>query len=231
MQHSKGFTLVELLISLSILSMLMFTGSYVYSTISNRWDKELGEFNSHFSEARGLILLDKLINGVMPFVIRSHSSGLPTMFFVGKADSLLAVSHSGIINTDYPEIFRLTVIKNKIDKFDLVYQAISSRKILLLETEQSINFEKSIILMKNLDAASFEYYGWPDFNTKVNSNFDPIAMHLKWYSEYSGLENNLNPEVLKLKLEKAGKKVDIVASLNMNSEKLFQYYLMEASSE
>lgn len=227
MQPNKGFTLVELLISLSILSMLMFTGSFVYSTISNRWDQELGEFNRHFAEVRGISLLNKLINGVMPFVIRSSSSGLPSMFFVGKTDSLLAVSHNGIINSEYPEIFRLTALKNKNDKFDLVYQAVSSRKILLLESEQSINFEKSFILLKDLDSADFEYYGWPDFNSKIDSNFGRNTAQLKWYSEYSGLKNKLTPDVLKIKLVKDGKVLDIMAILNKSSEKLLQNYLTD----
>jgi hypothetical protein len=209
----------------------MFTGSFVYSTISNQWDKELGEFNNHFAEARGIRLLDKLLNGVMPFVIRNSSSGSPTMFFIGKADSLLAVSYGGIINSAYPEIFRLTVLKNKIDKFDLVYQATSSRKTLLLETEQSISFEKSFILLKDLDSADFEYYGWSDFTTKVDANFDRNAGQIKWYSEYSGLENKLTPEVLKVKLVKDGKNLDIVAILNFSSEKLLQYYLTDESTE
>jgi prepilin-type N-terminal cleavage/methylation domain-containing protein len=51
---AKGFTLIELMISMTILSLLLFTGSYTYSLMSQRWNKELGEFSHSAKQAKHL---------------------------------------------------------------------------------------------------------------------------------------------------------------------------------
>ena len=233
MNKLKGFTLIELIIAISILSMLMFTGSYLYGTLSSRWDKEIGQFNQSFADARSISLLHALLSGITSYIVMNSISndGMPTMFFVGKSESLLAVSKSGIVNSEYPEIFRLTAVPNKSGKLDLVYQAKSTQDLLLLTSDQTIKFENSFILLKGLDLIEFEYMGWSNLRLKTQANYEDIPDPKQWFQDYSGLDRSLNPEIVKITIKKGSKKLQFKVYLDVNSEKILQYYLINVSEE
>ncbi|WP_340680300.1 prepilin-type N-terminal cleavage/methylation domain-containing protein [Paraglaciecola sp.] len=232
MKSKSGFTLIEMLIAISILSLLLFTGSYIYSTLSIRWDKELGEFNQHFEQSRSLILLQELLVGVMPFVVRDTAKNEgPTMFFVGKDDSLLAVSRGGLVNTEFPEIFRLTAVANANNKYDLVYQAASTQDVLLLNTQQVIDFEDGFVIMQNLDKVEFNYFGWPSYQLKNNAVEEDGSEKASWYTNYSGVDWQLNPEKIELNITFGEQIAHLVVSLDINSQRFLEHYLSDVEEQ
>ena len=81
---NSGFTLIELLIAVSILSALLFTGTYVYQMLAVRWDKELGQFDNSAQTAKHFSLLNDLLRGVHPFIILDEHLDYkkPTFFFI-----------------------------------------------------------------------------------------------------------------------------------------------------
>jgi prepilin-type N-terminal cleavage/methylation domain-containing protein len=232
MKSKSGFTLIEMLIAISILSLLLFTGSYIYSTLSSRWDKELGEFNQHFEQSRSLILLQELLSGVMPFVVRDKIKDLgPTMFFVGQDDSLLAVSRGGLVNNDFPEIFRLTAVQNANNKYDLVYQSASTQDILLLDTQQTIEFDNRFVVMADLDKVEFRYYGWPGFQLKNNAAEDDDTIKAAWYADYSGVDWQLNPEKIELNITLGDQIAHLIVSLDINSQVFLEHYFSDIEEQ
>jgi len=230
MKKDSGFTLIELMIAISILSLLLYTGSYMYSTLSSRWDRELGEFNQHFEQSRSLILLQELLSGVMPFVIRDNQQAdMPTMFFVGREDSLLAVSRGGIVSTQYPEIFRLTALPTDTNKFDLVYQAASTKNVLLLNTQQEIDFEQRFSLIKNADKIEFRYFGWPSYQIKNQGTEENVneAEQTRWFSDYSGVDNHLNPEKIEVLVTIGQQTATFAVTLDDSSQRFLEHYLSD----
>jgi prepilin-type N-terminal cleavage/methylation domain-containing protein len=230
MKSHKGFTLIELMISISILSLLLYTGSYMYSTLANRWDREIGEFNHHFNQSRSFILLQELLSGVMPFVVRdTQQSDMPTMFFVGAQDSLLAVSRGGVVSSDYPEIFRLSAIKNDNDKFDLVYQSASTQNLLLLNTQQEIEFEQRFNLIADADQIEFSYFGWPSFQIKNLSSDETLnpSEQIRWFSRYSGVDNQLNPEKIAVSVTVGAETARFAVTLDSSSQRFLEHYLSD----
>ena len=62
MKYDKGFTLVEMLVSMVLLSMVLLIASSAYSMFSERWNGRLGHFNQSVAQAKNLILVqDKTI--------------------------------------------------------------------------------------------------------------------------------------------------------------------------
>jgi prepilin-type N-terminal cleavage/methylation domain-containing protein len=234
MKNDKGFTLIELMISISILSLLLYTGSYMYSTLANRWDREIGEFNQHFEQSRSLILLQELLSGVMPFVIRdTQQADIPTMFFVGAEDSLLAVSRGGIVNSAYPEIFRLSAVQNDNDKFDLVYQSTSTKNIVLLNTVQEIEFEHRFMLIENAEDIKFRYFGWPSFQVK-NQSTEENASELeqsRWFNNYSGVDKQLNPEQIAVSVTVNTEIARFAVTLDSSSQRFLEHYLSDLEEQ
>lgn len=220
--YSKGFTLIELMIAITILSLLLFTGSFSYSLMSERWNKELGQFSQSAKQAKNLELLQRLLEGVQPYVVVDKNKK-PSFFFIGDNNSLLGVSRSGLFETEYPVIFRLTANVKESGTVDLVYQSASTKNILLIGTDQSIEFTKQVVLFTGLDKVEFSYYGWSHLYEKSaeikNSN------NQRWYERFSGIDNQLMPEKYSVTLIKDEQKLSIPVLLEDKPERwLAPYY-------
>ncbi|SFC52425.1 PulJ/GspJ family protein [Pseudoalteromonas denitrificans] len=222
---NTGFTLIELMISISILTMLLFTGSYTYSMMSERWNKELGQFSQSTKIARNLELVQRLLEGVQSFVV-TDDKHKPSFFFIGAQDSLLAVSRSGLFSGDYPEVFRLSTVEKQNGLVDLVYQSVSTENLLLTGTAQSIDFSHQITLFTDLNQVNFNYYGWSHLNDKAARNFKTKA---KWYTHFSGINNQIMPEKFSLQLTRSNLSLSIPITLENNSEKRLSAYFPDSS--
>jgi prepilin-type N-terminal cleavage/methylation domain-containing protein len=218
----QGFTLIELMISISILSLLLFTGSYAYSLMSQRWNKELGQFSQSAKTAKNLENFQRLLEGIHSFVLTDQQKK-PSFFFIGSTDSLLASSRSGFFSGDFPELFRLTTVKKENNLVDLVYQAVSSQNVLLIATEQQIDFTNKIVLFKDLDAVSFQYFGWPSLQQKLDASENNLKP--QWFSHYSGIDNQLMPQQLAVTLTSQGKRLTFQIHLEQRPERWLGFYL------
>ncbi|MBU2972644.1 type II secretion system GspH family protein [Pseudoalteromonas sp. C2R02] len=199
-KNRSGFTLVELLIAITIVSLLLFTGSYSYSIISERWNKQLGQFNVNLEHSKKLALLQRVLEGIHPHVI-VDSKQSPSFFFIGATDSLLAVSRSGFYSRTSGEIFRLESLANENGSFDLIYQASLSDNLLLKGTDQNITFDTTQTLFQNLDKVEFSYYGWASLNAKSASTTNLES----WYTSYSGIDRRYTPSKFELVLTQQDK--------------------------
>lgn len=219
---NAGFTLIELMIAISILTLLLFTGAYSYSLMSERWNKELGQFSNTAKTAKHLELLQRLVEGVQPYVVVDDKK-MPSLFFIGHKTSLLAVSRAGLFSGEYPEIFRLTTVEKENGKVDFIYQSASTKNSLLTGTNQEIVFNKKLVLFSDLDQVTFSYYGWSHLYVK---NSDDINKKMPlWYNQYSGIDNQLMPEKYNITLIKEGASLIIPVTLEANPEHwLAPYY-------
>lgn len=224
--RTQGFTLIELMITIVILSLLLFTGSYTYSILAGRWDKELGQFSQSASTAKHLELIQRLLEGVQPFVVVDGQSK-PSHFFIGGNDSLLAVSRAGLFSGDYPEIFRLSTVANEDGSVDLVYQSASTQRVLLTGTEQAVSFNRRLTLFSDMERVTFRYFGWSHY--LIKSNAEQNGDTPKWFERFSGIDNQMMPEQITLELLKAGQSLSIPITLPVGSERWLSPYLDEGS--
>lgn len=220
-KYTRGFTLIELMISITILSLLLFTGSYSYSLMSERWSQELGQFASSAHTAKNLENFQRLLEGVHSFVVVDDNKK-PSFFFIGSPDSLLAVSRNGLFSHGFPEIFRLTTRKKANDLVDLVYQSTSTEQLLLTGTQQEINFTHELTLFMDLDQVQFQYFGWQSLPYKRNDA--DLAIVQQWYSDYSGIDKQLMPQQIEVVLTKENKKLSFPIHLEQKPEKWLGYY-------
>ncbi|GAA5142094.1 PulJ/GspJ family protein [Thalassotalea piscium] len=220
-KRNHGFTLIELMISLTILTMLLFTGSYVYIMLSSRWDKQLGSFSDNALIAKNIEATQRVLEGIHALVVVDNKK-TPSFFFIGHSDSLLAITHSGIFSGDFPEIFRITSVPNTNGKFDLIYQAVSIENILLVKTDQEIRFDHQLTLFTNLDSATFNYLGWSSY--KVKSFRYTTGDKLQWRNRYSGIDSQIMPEQLTFTIKKSGLSLSIPVELDNNTERWLSPY-------
>lgn len=221
MRKQQGFTLIELLISVTLLSMLMFTGNYVYMQLASRWNKELGSFEQNIAQTKAVYLLQATLDSVEPYLIKNNK-GRAEMLFVGDDKSLLAITKRGLINNQYPEIFRLTAVQNESGKYDLVYQAVPGSELLLINTEQNIEFRYKKTLLTNLDEVNISYFGW--------KSLDQMAMQIPgvqptWQTTYSGVDQQLTPQKIQVTLVKNQQPLIFYSQLDGEPNRWFGNYI------
>jgi len=221
-RRSSGFTLIELMIVITILSLLLFTGNYSYSMLSSRWNKELGNYSQVASDAKHLLLVQNLLEGIEPLVVVNQES-TPSFFFIGDKTSLLGVSVSGLFSVKQAEIFRLTAQENPDGLFDLIYQSASTKDILLTATNQEIVFTQKLTLFSALSAVEFSYYGWQHFDKKNDDG--EIATPGQWFERFSGIDNQLMPTKMTLRLNRDSQWLDIAIELDGESESRLSPYV------
>lgn len=221
MHKQQGFTLIELLISVTLLSLIMFTGNYVYMQLASRWDKELGGFEQDIEQTKSIYILQNILEGIEPYLIKNNR-GRPEMFFVGGEDSLLMMTKNGYTDTENPELVRLTAVQNQQGHFELVYQSISSADMLLINSEQNIEFSNKYTLLKDLDSVTFSYYGWGSLEQKA---LQEPGERPFWQSTYSGLDQQLTPLKIKLTLVKQQQPMEFYIQLDAEPNRWYGNYI------
>ncbi len=222
---STGFTLVELLIAVSILSALLFTGTYVYQMLAERWDKELGEFNNSVTISKHFSLFNNLLKGIHPFIVIDEKSDIkkPAFLFIGHNKRLLSVSRTGLFNPSYPEIFRISAKQKESGLYDLIYQSVSTKKVLLLTAQQEITFDNQIILFNDLDDINFEYLGWSGFVEQ--SNAPETGIKPRWRNTFSGIDHQQMPIKMLVRLNKEQNNIVFTIELDRGSLRFLTPYM------
>lgn len=225
---NSGFTLIELMIATTILSGLLFLGSFTYQMLAQRWTKELGEFQNTLETTKSFNLLNATLAAVQPYIVLDEGDGnsknyKPGFLFVGRENRLFSVTKQGLFNQNYPEVFRLIVEKNTENKYNLIYQGASTKQEALVTAQQSITFTQQITLLSDFDEIKFNYFGWDGLaarNEGVQNGLEPT-----WRSTFSGLDNQLLPEQIAIFLKKDDKDLLFTVAFDAKSSRYIAPYL------
>ena len=80
MKHAQGFTLVELLITMALLSMIILIGSSAFGLFGQRWDGRLGQFDNTMRNTQNIMLVQDVLGSLIPYVAYNHN-GKPIIYF------------------------------------------------------------------------------------------------------------------------------------------------------
>ena len=113
MIKNQGFTLVELLVTMSLLSMIILIGSSAFSMFSQRWDGQLGNFDKSARDARNVMLVQNILDSLVPYVTDDTDGG-PIIYFEGNRNGFVSVSSQSIQSPEDYAVIRFSV-KQDID--------------------------------------------------------------------------------------------------------------------
>ena len=204
MKYKQGFTLVEMLVSMVLLSMVILIGSGAYAMFSERWDGRLGHFNQSAKQARQFILVQEALQSIIPYVV-NDKEGKAKIYFEGNRNGFVAVTLRSLFDPKMPAVMRLQVIQQADFSYSLTYQEASMEGQLLTHAQQSLHFSDEIILFTKLSDIDFHYFGWPSTADKYWSAEDGGAKPSPkaWTNEYNSLEINLQPEQVQINFSTA----------------------------
>ncbi len=196
MKAHNGFTLVELLVAITLLSMIMLLGTWSFSTFTNNWAGRLGYFSKHVSQSKDYILLSDIIQGISPHLI--NKNGKPHYYFQANDKTIKAISQNGLFNTNMPVSFKLSVEVFADGTQYLLYQEAAYQP---LNVEQALSYSHEKILLNEVKNLQFSVFGWQSAYQKLLSE-DPItnANNHKpnWQSQYNAALTNLLPIAIRV---------------------------------
>ena len=163
---AKGFTLIEVLLAMMLLSMVMYIGSLSFSIFSDRWQKELGSFNADVSEARKLLLLRQLFQGASNYLVRD-TDNRAAYLFQGDARELVFVTNSPVFNTGYQAWVKLSVHTLATGQQQLRYEEYSFAATPLFSVTAQPKPDHSMVIMQD-DNIRFNYFGWNSFADRIS---------------------------------------------------------------
>jgi len=193
-KQSQGFTLVELLVAMSLLSMIIYLASSAFGLFSQRWDGRLGQFEKTMHSARSKMLVQEILTNLVPYVAYENS-GKAVIFFEGNRNGFVGVSSQSIYKYDNYAVVRLSVRQNP-ELYDVIYEEWPMDRDHLVSVDQTISFSEPLILFSAVSSPLFEYYGWPQFTARIQNETKFIPP--KWSSNYNAVDSLFMPVKVKL---------------------------------
>ena len=209
-QRQRGFSLVELLISMVLLSAILFLSSFAYAQFSRYWDGRLGSFEQVFSVLRNGWLLEDILSHVHPYVVKNNA-GIPRFYFEGNINGFVAVSKESLSRIDTTSVIRMSLTQNNDGSFDLLYEEAPMSAVALVQLTQRPNFSEPLTLLKSLEDAEFSYFG-PEVPINDSPDLDVRQRDL-WTSEYNSAATRRHPKKVGIRWSNDGEVISWVVDL------------------
>lgn len=224
MTLNRGFTLIEVLIAMALLSVVMLVGSMGFSVFSQRWQNDMGSFSHELSQAKKLLLLQKAFNGIASYIVKNRQQQ-PVYLFQGSSRSVMFVSNAPLLQPAAQGLIWLEVITNDDGSDSLIYKEYSFIATPLFSLENLPQPNVSVEIFRAEDIR-FNFYGWKDEETRARS-FDAERVSPEWQTDYISERSGILPYAVNLSW--AGNEPIIFPLPNDNANKLI--YTNEKSTD
>jgi general secretion pathway protein J len=182
----KGFTLVEVMVTLTILGfiLLIIFGGFRLSFSS--WEK--GDSTKEDLQRRRIIsrLISQQIKSIVPYRIKTEKAEGDYLAFQGKSQSLKFVSALPI-HTKRPEGFVYAIYEFKEGRLILYEQRALNRNFF----EEEPREETGISILEGISNIRFEYYRAADKEKNLTE---------EWVEEWNAKEEKKLPKLLRMTL-------------------------------
>jgi len=208
----KGFSLLEMLVAITVLSMVIGISTYAYSMFIRQWDGHLGRFDEAQAQYQRLEWLSAALEDTLPYVVRDDD-GQPGFYFLGRDEGLTLVTMSPIFGIGEPALIRVFREPDEAGAWRLVYEEAPFAGTLLVRANQRMDFRHRLVIARGLPKPEFRYFGWPNIGSQLTID-QAIAEPRAWFAEYDGLLRRFHPEKIELRLGNDAAVFDVPARSN-----------------
>jgi prepilin-type N-terminal cleavage/methylation domain-containing protein len=193
----RGFTLIEMLVAIVVLSIVIGISTYAYSLFARQWDGKLGRFEQAQAEYQRLEWLAAALEDTLPYVVRDAEGNIG-FYFLGRDEGLTLVTMSPIFETGTPALIRVFREPDGEGRWRLVYEEAPFRTDLLVRANQRMEFRHRLVVARDLPRPEFRYFGWADLNAMLYAA-EQAGPGRSWFVEYDGLTRRYHPEKIELR--------------------------------
>lgn len=194
----KGFSLLEMLVAITVLSMVIGISTYAYSLFMRQWDGHLGRFDEAQAQYQRLDWLASALEDTLPYIVRDDN-GVLGFYFLGREEGLTAVTMSPIFDIGEPALIRVFREADDSGAWRLVYEEAPFAGNLLARADQRMDFRHRLIIARNVPHLKFRYFGWADLQTRMSFG-EALNVRRSWFDEFDGLQRQFHPEKIELNL-------------------------------
>jgi len=194
----KGFSLLEMLVAITVLSIVIGISTYAYSLFIRQWDGHLGRFDEAQAQYQRLEWLSAALEDTLPYIVRDDQGQLG-FYFLGRDEGLTLVTMSPIFNVGEPALIRVFREPDEDDTWRLVYEEAPFAGTLLVRADQRMDFRHRLVIARGLPRPVFRYFGWASLGSRLTIE-DASPEVRSWFDEYDGLRRGFHPERIELRL-------------------------------
>ena len=194
LRRAVGFSLVELLVSMVLLSIIVLLSSYSYAQFSRYWDGRLGNFDVAFSQLRDSWLLEDILYSIQPYVVKNDKN-IPRFYFEGNVNGFVAVSNKSISAVAVASVIRISLVPKNDQTFELLYEEAPMSRSALTRLTSRPNFSTPRVLFDQLINPEFSYFGRAP---RSPTNDSGIEMPNVWNQVYNSAATSQHPQKIRL---------------------------------
>ena len=206
-RNARGFSLVELLVAMAIMSMTIMIASMGYSFFTDRWYSERHKFQKAATISRNLKATHSAINGIYPYLLNTSSKEVG-VYFEGNQDAFITVTSRSLAEPDVPAVIRIAV--SQLDNFEyvLTYEEASMRMAPVVSASQPINFSSPVVLLTGVSDIKLEYYGFENIDGLTSGSAK------SWWQTFNGFQRKLLPDAIRIAFVWEGQQQQLEFGLN-----------------
>ena len=205
----RGFSLLELLVAMVVLSLVIGIATYAYGMFIRHWDGQLGRFNMAQTQYQRLEWLATALEDTLPYLVQDDQ-GEPGFYFLGREEGLTLVTLSPIFGVGEPALIRVFREIDEEGAWQLVYEEAPFAGSVLARADQRMDFRHRLIIANDVSKPVFRYFGWADLASRVAFG-DAAVADRGWFDNYDGLRRRYHPEKIEVRLGYAATVFEIPA--------------------
>ena len=223
MRRNQGFTLIELLVTMSLLSMVILIGSSAVGLFGERWQGQLGNFDSRMRNTKNIVLVQDVLASLMPYVAYGPV-GKPFIYFEGNRNGFVAVSSMSIYSHGDFAVVRFSVKQNLDLSYDVLYEEWPMKDDVFVSTHQKLEFSQPLVIFKSVTDPEFEYLGWPSVKSRTSVLDENESPPPTWSASYNGLVAWFAPIKVRFSFESLEGEYSIISTLASERPGLLSRY-------
>ena len=227
MTRTKGFTLVELLVTTSLLSMIILIGASAFGMFAQGWQKRLENFDATMRNAQNILLVQEVLGTLLPYITYS-STGKPLVYFEGNRNGFVAIASKSIYRDKAFTVVRFSVVQKADFTYDVLFEEALMQDGVLLSLDQVLTFSNPITLFESVTDPLFQYYGWPEANLRFDEYNGSISA--KWLRSYDGLDALSAPLSISLNFTSSAGNYEIYSQIARAPKGLLSRYASKLST-
>lgn len=205
----RGFSLLELLVAMAVLSLVIGIATYAYAMFIRHWDGHLGRYDVAQSQYQRLEWLTAALEDTLPYLVQDDE-GEPGFYFLGRDEGLTLITLSPIFGVGEPALIRVFREIEDDGSWRLVYEEAPFAGTVLTRADQRMDFRHRLIIARGLPRPVFRYFGWSELSSRLAFG-DVANVERSWFDEYDGLLRRYHPEKIEVRLGDAATVFEIPA--------------------
>lgn len=198
MNKSAGFTLIEMLVTMSILAMVVLAGSSAFGFFAQRWDGSLGNFDRSMTNSKNLMLVQEVLDNLVPYMTYD-SKNRPSVYFEGNRNGFVAVSSRSLYRQNRMAVVRFSVKQNLDLTYNVLYEEWPMEDDVLIYAKTAVPFLPPLVLFHSVASADFQYFGWSDRLSKIGNGGDQLPQPPSWHNDLNAVASMVAPVKVRLK--------------------------------